>query len=316
MKIAITMNRAKSGEEVPRVSQNEAYVRYVATAGMTPILIPREADPDVIAEMCDGLLLPGGIDIDPLYYGFSNHGSFYIDPEKDHHERQLLHAFRLSGKKVFGICRGMQLIFREYLKYETEMERTSGKQYSEIPISRIFGYREHVNDHAQTSDLNVRRQHPTHLVWADLDELFSTNGIGKELYPVNSMHHQACVYNHGVINAIRLIDQKDGKLNIPADFNAEATMNQAPYRDGQLKVVAFTLRGTTIPKLKTKNITEAFIAGHYSVIEAFKIRGWGGPGAGEIMAVQWHPEELGTVEMLVNFFREQAEGPKIKLMTR
>lgn len=59
----------------------------------------------------DGLVLQGGVDVDPAFYGEPvSHSRPPLDPERDRFEMQLLHAFVAAGKPVFGICRGMQLI--------------------------------------------------------------------------------------------------------------------------------------------------------------------------------------------------------------
>lgn len=58
----------------------------------------------------DGLLLPGGGDIDPKLFGQLNCGSRTIDPVLDRLQLAILHAFVLSQKPILGICKGMQLI--------------------------------------------------------------------------------------------------------------------------------------------------------------------------------------------------------------
>ena len=59
---------------------------------------------------CDGLLLSGGVDIDPKLYHEEINGAVDINYERDAHEMMLLDAFVKAGKPVFGICRGSQLI--------------------------------------------------------------------------------------------------------------------------------------------------------------------------------------------------------------
>ena len=59
---------------------------------------------------CDGLLLPGGADIDPKYYGAENIACKGIDPARDEEEFRLAAAFIDVGKPILGICRGHQLI--------------------------------------------------------------------------------------------------------------------------------------------------------------------------------------------------------------
>lgn len=58
----------------------------------------------------DGLLLPGGGDIDPRLFGQLPKGSRYFDPALDRLQLAILNAFILDKKPVLGICKGMQLI--------------------------------------------------------------------------------------------------------------------------------------------------------------------------------------------------------------
>lgn len=57
-----------------------------------------------------GLLLPGGGDIHPSWFGQEDQGSLSVDRELDRAQFALLGAFLSAGRPVLGICRGMQLI--------------------------------------------------------------------------------------------------------------------------------------------------------------------------------------------------------------
>ena len=59
---------------------------------------------------CDALILPGGGDITPGFYGQGIHGSRSINTELDLLQIQALEFFIHTGKPVLGICKGMQLI--------------------------------------------------------------------------------------------------------------------------------------------------------------------------------------------------------------
>lgn len=63
-----------------------------------------------IADHCDGLLLPGGGDIDPARYGQAPFGKPRLDPVREKAEFTLLEKFIAEGKPVLGICLGMQMI--------------------------------------------------------------------------------------------------------------------------------------------------------------------------------------------------------------
>ncbi len=65
--------------------------------------------PEEIASY-DRLLLPGGGDLAPSYFGQPDQGSRNIDLALDRAQLALLDNFVLRGCPVLGICRGMQLI--------------------------------------------------------------------------------------------------------------------------------------------------------------------------------------------------------------
>ena len=60
---------------------------------------------------CDGLLLSGGEDVDPAYYGQAvSEKCGEIVKTRDHAELKMLEAFFATGKPILGICRGHQLM--------------------------------------------------------------------------------------------------------------------------------------------------------------------------------------------------------------
>ena len=59
---------------------------------------------------CQGLLLPGGGDIDPARYGQAPAGSEEPEPIRDQAELELTQEFLRSGRPILGICRGIQMI--------------------------------------------------------------------------------------------------------------------------------------------------------------------------------------------------------------
>ena len=61
-------------------------------------------------EKCDALLLPGGGDICPRFYGQEINGATDIDEARDAYELALFWRFLHAGKPIFGICRGAQVI--------------------------------------------------------------------------------------------------------------------------------------------------------------------------------------------------------------
>lgn len=81
------------------------------SAGVEPFFVSAERmDERVMANM-EGLLLLGGVDIDPSTYGGTPHEKIgKTEPQRDRMEWRLLEAAKQRGLAVMGICRGMQMI--------------------------------------------------------------------------------------------------------------------------------------------------------------------------------------------------------------
>lgn len=58
----------------------------------------------------DGLLLPGGCDVNPLRYGKDRIPQETVDDDLDALQFETLNRFLAAGRPVFGICRGHQLL--------------------------------------------------------------------------------------------------------------------------------------------------------------------------------------------------------------
>ena len=90
----------------------DAYVSAVQDAGADVVLIAPTPQPNLaILDQLDGLLLPGGLDVDPAAYGAARQpGCEDIDPDRDSFELALTRAAVERNMPVLGICRGMQVI--------------------------------------------------------------------------------------------------------------------------------------------------------------------------------------------------------------
>ncbi|MDD6326514.1 MAG: gamma-glutamyl-gamma-aminobutyrate hydrolase family protein [Lachnospiraceae bacterium] len=84
----------------------ENYENALRGLGAAPKIITKDCDPSGF----DGLLIPGGDDVNPERFGQENCGSEGIDDLLDAMQFAVLDRFVKAGKPVFGICRGHQLI--------------------------------------------------------------------------------------------------------------------------------------------------------------------------------------------------------------
>jgi putative glutamine amidotransferase len=90
------------------------YVESVAEAGGTPVVLPPACGlraTEVLLDGLDGLLLSGGSDLDPGYYGERPIRELGVTvPEWDVFDMALLRSALRRGIPIFGICRGMQIL--------------------------------------------------------------------------------------------------------------------------------------------------------------------------------------------------------------
>jgi putative glutamine amidotransferase len=97
------------------VVMNERYYSAVAAAGGAPVLVPLlDKNPDALRavyDLLDGVLIPGGVDMDPAHFGEAPHPKLgRVDEARDFVEMQLTRWAIADGKPLLGLCRGLQVI--------------------------------------------------------------------------------------------------------------------------------------------------------------------------------------------------------------
>lgn len=167
MRVVIAMPRMSTDPE-PTVAQSK-YIESLARAGAgmhwVELSDPEQAVQDALT--CDGLLLPGGGDMDPKFYGQARIPACG-EPNllRDAAEPLLLRAFLAADKPVLGICRGIQVMNAVL----------GGDLYQDI---KPFEHLPH-NDHwAKVHTVTVRRG------------TLLSRILGQDTVLVNSQHHQA-----------------------------------------------------------------------------------------------------------------------------
>lgn len=158
---------------------NQRYYIAVALAGGAPILVPLlDDEPEALRaayDACDGVLIPGGVDVDPKYFNEDPHPKLgRIDGARDRVEMQMTRWAVEDKKPLLGLCRGLQVInvtLGGTLYQDLEDQYPESIKHDYFPT---YGYdRDHLA-HEVTLTKGSRLRH--------LMEL--------ERIPVNSMHHQ------------------------------------------------------------------------------------------------------------------------------
>jgi putative glutamine amidotransferase len=168
---------AAQGQRPPGFRQNRSYARAVALAGGAPALIPLLDDDSALRalyERLDGVLLPGGGDVNPARYGEATRSDCDVsgvDDLLDSVELTLARWALADGKPLLGICRGQQ----------TLNVAAGGTLYQDIAVD-VAGAEEHQHPEVRTALVHDMRVEPVSRLAAVL---------GASEVPVNSIHHQA-----------------------------------------------------------------------------------------------------------------------------
>lgn len=88
------------------------YLEAIKRTGGDPLELDhaRDTPPDVM-KRAQGLLLTGGGDVDPRFYGEDPHETYQAsEPGRDEYEIALIRAAIEAGMPIFAICRGMQAL--------------------------------------------------------------------------------------------------------------------------------------------------------------------------------------------------------------
>jgi putative glutamine amidotransferase len=113
--IGVPLRPLTSGQPAPKLALNRAYFDALETAGAIALPIPITHDVDRLRfyyELLDGLLLPGGADVEPRRYGAvaREDCNLTVMPELDEVELTLARWAIADGMPVLGICRGIQVL--------------------------------------------------------------------------------------------------------------------------------------------------------------------------------------------------------------
>ena len=187
--IGITCSQIEIGEKPsPWVAAHTAYADAVALGGGVPVLLPipspdwpdaPEAYARAMLERVDGLLLSGGNDSDPSFYGQELHpATKLVSRERDLIELALAKQAMKDDRPMLGICRGIQ----------TLTIAAGGSLIQDLPTEPIC--------HASRAE----RSSPYHTVKIEADsKLHEIYGVTE--LTTNSFHHQGA----DAIGSLRII---------------------------------------------------------------------------------------------------------------
>lgn len=154
----------------------------------------------------DGLIICGGNDICPDFYGMENQGSVNMDRERDELELTITKAFLDTGKPILGICRGYQLL--------------------NVALGGTL------IQHIKSADSHIAKNGADSVHKISAAEGTVLNKLYKNTFYVNSSHHQAlltlgqglfvtAVADDGVIEAI----EHESKPYIGVQFHPERMLD-------------------------------------------------------------------------------------------
>lgn len=170
---------------------NTAYIEAVERNGGIPVLIPYSQDTESVnrlIDMCDGLLFPGGEDVDPRQYGENPH--FKLGEIKPDMDNFLISAVKYAvsiNKPLLGICKGMQIL----------NVATGGSLYQDIHSQlegETFLHMQHANKYYEVHSVNIDAN-------SNLYKVF-----GEEKIYTNSLHHQSVKTTGEILNVVARAD--------------------------------------------------------------------------------------------------------------
>ena len=173
--LTTTIDPAAGSHARPAVFLYANYVQALERIGAAAVLItPAHTPPaiDALVSACCGLVLTGGEDVDPAYYGEKPGPALgTVQRARDEMEFHALDCALQRGMPVFGICRGAQVLNVHF----------GGTLYQDIVTQRPGELR-----HQQSAPWGRH----AHAVVVEPESLLCSL-VGERRLFINSFHHQA-----------------------------------------------------------------------------------------------------------------------------
>jgi putative glutamine amidotransferase len=176
--IGVSCMNSQDGHRSDLMAVRPTYLQAIEAAGGAPLLIHLTDNLDVVRalyNLCDGILLPGGDDVDPAYFGEEPHEHLGdVDRQRDEVEIALARWTREDSKPLMGICRGIQVINVAF----------GGSLYQDIPSQLPESSDHRANTRVQQWDLL------THSIALEPNSWLAERLSADEVMG-NTMHHQS-----------------------------------------------------------------------------------------------------------------------------
>jgi len=203
------------GEDGLNYFLRQFYVRVMEAVGGVPVLLPalkRNGMRKKYLSILDGLILSGGVDVNPLLFGEEPvPGMGEITPERDEFELLLTKEFFALGKPILAVCRGCQVLNLAL----------GGSIFQDInsQIPQVLKHNQ-----------KAPRECPTHTVKVTPGTKLSRVLPGGQCW-VNSFHHQAvkCPAPGFIVSAvapdgvIEAIEAQDHPFALGVQWHPECT---------------------------------------------------------------------------------------------
>ena len=196
---------------------SKSYLNWLGQFGIVHILTPQSG----IVPDLDLLVLPGGADLAPQSYGeVPGYYTGNTDVMKQYFYDNNLDKYINSGIPIFGICLGFQQLCAKFggILLQHEYYPHSTKHRGELVEKMFFNAQSSAHEFLDSGVLPA----------------------GKQIYEINSIHHQGCVnlpktveilgtsaYNN--IEAARFAENIFGTQYHPEEFNDEFASNIINY---------------------------------------------------------------------------------------
>lgn len=112
--VPLAVSRTPSADSISTHFARDTYVQKLVSRGLEPVFVAAPFTSETVRrayELCDGVLMTGGLDVDSARYGAEPHATLEReDIERDKLELDLIKEIMRDKKPFFGICRGCQVL--------------------------------------------------------------------------------------------------------------------------------------------------------------------------------------------------------------